>query len=764
MFQPEWCRLTLASIVDGVIVTDTEGRVTFLNSAAESLTGWTSKDATGEPLESVFQIVSEATRGPIESPALRALRHGVLIGLGNHSVLISRDGTERTIEDSAAPIRNDKGQVAGAVLVFRDTTGRRNAERELQDALAYADSIIATLREPFLVLDKTLRVRTANVAFYRNFRVSPQETEDRFVYELGNHQWDIPGLRTLLEDVLPQNHAFNDYRVEHDFPTIGKRVMVLNARRFLAVDGGPELILLSIEDITEHWLAEGAVHRSEVRYRRLFETAKDGILILDADSGKIIDANPYMTKLLGYSHDEFMGKELWQIGLFNEVSENEAAFRKLQKDGYVRYEHLPLETSSGEQAQVEFVSNVYLVDDKRVAQCNIRDISERVRLEQKTLDQSEELSDLHRSKDEFLAMLSHELRNPLAPLMNAVQLLRQQHGTETPIQWKARSIIERQLGQLKHLVDDLLEVSRINSGRVRLRQARVGVSGIVEAALETARPLINERKHEITVSEPPEPIWLYADPARLEQVLVNLLTNAAKYTDEGGHIWLTVELEGASCVLRVRDTGVGISADLLPHIFDLFTQAERSMDRAQGGLGIGLSLVQRLVELHGGTVEAQSVIGKGSEFIVRLPAVSGPGARRPSPIVNPAVPPPGRLKVLVVDDSVDMAESLAMLVESAGHESRTVHDGPSTLKAAVEFVPNVVLLDIGLPGMNGYEVARQLRKEPLLKNAVLVASTGYGRESDRQASVEAGFDYHLVKPAEFSEVRRILATVAQKPR
>ncbi|HVT40393.1 MAG TPA: PAS domain S-box protein [Gemmatimonadaceae bacterium] len=762
MFQPEWCRLTLASIVDGVIVTDTHGRVTFLNAAAESLTGWAAQDASGEPLESVFKIVSEGTRGPVESPVQRAVSQGVVVGLGNHSVLIAKDGTERPIEDTAAPIRNDKGQVAGAVLVFRDTTQRKNAERQLKDALAYADSIIATLQGPFLVLDNALRVRTANIAFYRNFRVSPHEVEGRFVYELGDHEWDIPALRTLLEDVLPGNRAFHDYRVEHDFPSIGKRVMLLNAHRFEAVESRPELILLSIQDITEHWLAEGAVQRSEVRYRRLFETAKDGILILDADNGKIIDANPYMTKLLGYSHEEFMGKELWEIGLFSEQSENEAAFKTLQRDGYVRYEHLPLETSTGEEAQVEFVSNVYLVDDQSVAQCNIRDISERVRLERKTQDQSEELSDLHRSKDEFLAMLSHELRNPLAPLMNAVQLLRQQQGTESPIQWKARSIIERQLGQLKHLVDDLLEVSRINSGRVRLRQARVGVNGIVEAALETARPLINERKHEITVSEPAEPIWLYADPARLEQVLVNLLTNAAKYTDEGGHIWLTVELEGASCVLRVLDTGLGISPELLPRIFDLFTQAERSMDRSQGGLGIGLSLVQRLVELHGGTVEARSVVGQGSEFIVRLPAVSGPGARRPSPIMDPAVPPPPRVKVLVVDDSVDMAESLAMLVESSGHESRTVHDGPSTLQAAMDFLPNVVLLDIGLPGMNGYEVAKLLRKEPLLKDVILVASTGYGRESDRQASVDAGFDHHLVKPAEFSEVRRILAGAASK--
>lgn len=634
-----------------------------------------------------------------------------------------------------------------------------HTEQLLQDALAYSENIIATLREPFLVLDKDLYVHTANASFLKTFQVSKEETEGRFVYEVGNRDWDIPRLRTLLEEVLPQNHSFHDYAVEHEFPDIGWKIMLLNARRFQSVNGQPELILLAIEDITERTRAAVAVQTSEVRYRRLFETAQDGILILDAGDGTIIDANPFMSDLLGYSQAELLGKQLWEIGMFTDKSENETAFRALQQHGYVRYDHLPLKAKDGTAAEVEFVSNVYSVEDRLVAQCNIRDISDRGRLERQTEEQAAELTDLHRRKDEFLAMLSHELRNPLAPMVNAVQMLRLQQGSENLIQQQSRVIIERQLGQLKHLVSDLLEVSRITTGRVRLRRERIVLSGVVEAALETVRPLIEQHKHEITVSVPSEPIWLLADPARLEQVLVNLLTNAAKYTDDGGRIWLTVTEADEVCVLRVRDTGVGIPAELLPRIFDLFTQADRLLDRSDGGLGIGLCLVQRLVELHGGTVEASSVVGKGSEFVVRMPAARRSVPRGTSSEAESVQSESHHLRVLVVDDNVDMAESMAMLVKAAGHDVRTIHEGPGALQASLDYRPHVVLLDIGLPGMDGHEVARQIRQEPALQSVILVALTGYGQDSDRQASLEAGFAHHLVKPADFKDVRAILSAI-----
>ena len=317
------------------------------------------------------------------------------------------------------------------------------------------------------------------------------------------------------------------------------------------------------------------------------------------------------------------------------------------------------------------------------------DITERNRLERKTKEQAEALIELHRRKDEFLAMLSHELRGPLAPISSALHLLRMPKS-EAAVQQQALDIIDRQVGQLTHLVDDLLDVSRITSGKVTLHQERTSVGNIVKRALETTDPLIAQRRHELTVSLPVEPIWLHADASRLEQVVVNLLTNAAKYTHEGGRIRLSAQQEGESAVLRVQDTGVGIAPDLLPHVFDLFTQAERSMDRSQGGLGIGLCLVQRLVTLHGGTVEAYSDLGQGSEFVVRLPVVPTSVAPMPMPSADVLQPAEERRRVLIVDDHPDAALSVAALLEMSGHDVQIAYDGPTALKAAIDYTPDVV--------------------------------------------------------------------------
>jgi signal transduction histidine kinase/ActR/RegA family two-component response regulator len=363
-------------------------------------------------------------------------------------------------------------------------------------------------------------------------------------------------------------------------------------------------------------------------------------------------------------------------------------------------------------------------------------------------------------KDEFLAMLGHELRNPLAPIVNAVQLLRLQ-PCESKLQQQAHTIIERQLGQLIRLVDDLLEVSRISTGRIHLQRQQLDMRAIVERGVETVRLSIEQRRHELEVHLPPSAIWIDGDPARLEQVVVNLLNNAAKYTDEDGHIWLSLQQEGDEAALQVRDSGVGIAPELLPHIFDLFTQSERSLARSQGGLGIGLSLVQRIVEMHGGTVAASSAVGQGSEFVVRLPVVLTPDPRPPLPPNEKAKPTGPSLRVLVVEDNVDTATSLALLLTESGHDVRTAHDGPTALGAALDYRPDVALLDIGLPGIDGFEVAKRMRQQPILQKVVMVAMTGYGKASDRQRSEEAGFDHYLVKPVKFEKVQEILAHVSK---
>lgn len=363
------------------------------------------------------------------------------------------------------------------------------------------------------------------------------------------------------------------------------------------------------------------------------------------------------------------------------------------------------------------------------------------------------LKDVNHHKDEFLAMLAHELRNPLAPIRNAAQILRSHSTGQPELEW-ARTIIERQTQHLVRLVDDLLDVSRMARGKIVLQKSIVEMAELVQHAVDTSQPLIRSRRHRLHVNIPPGPLAVEGDLTRLAQVVANLLNNAAKYTDEEGQIWLDVWVDGREVgrevVLRVRDTGPGISRKLLPHVFDLFTQAERTLDRAQGGLGIGLTLVKLLVEMHGGTVEARNAeTGLGAEFVVRLPAVTDVQPVRAVEAVSAPVPAVQKsLRVLVVDDNVDAADSIALLLSIDGFEAHSVHGAVAALDTVVSFRPDVVLLDIGLPVMDGYEVAQRLRSRIPVEQMRIVALSGYGQQTDRERAAQAGFDDYLVKPVE----------------
>jgi len=413
-------------------------------------------------------------------------------------------------------------------------------------------------------------------------------------------------------------------------------------------------------------------------------------------------------------------------------------------------------------------------------------ITERKALERDLRRQTEVLADADRRKDEFLAMLAHELRNPLAPLRNALDLLRR---GEPAVVARARELMHRQLEHLVRLVDDLLDVSRITSGKILVRREPLPLASIVATAVEISRPLLDANAHELHVTLPPEPVLLDADPTRLPQALANLLNNAAKYTPRGGHVWLTAEHGRDGLVLRVRDSGIGMTPEALGRAFDLFSQAGRTLDSAESGLGIGLTLVRRLVEQHGGTVSARSEgPGRGTEITVRLPVLqvarAGPArgtedaetsaVAATTPIaptsaipitaevaggrtMTDAPPPPALRRVLIVDDNVDAAESVAMLLQTANHDVRVAHDGLAALSIAREFAPDVVLLDIGLPRMDGYAVARALRAEPSLNGVRLIALSGYGQDDDRRRSQEAGFDHHLVKPVEPAALETLIA-------
>jgi PAS domain S-box-containing protein len=379
-------------------------------------------------------------------------------------------------------------------------------------------------------------------------------------------------------------------------------------------------------------------------------------------------------------------------------------------------------------------------------------------IERKHAEQA--LRDADRRKDEFLATLAHELRNPLAPIRNAVQILQAKGPLIPELQW-ARGVIARQVQVMARLLEDLLDVSRISRNKLELRKEWVELAAVLDTAVETSRPVIDAGGHELAVTLPPEPIRLEADPVRLAQVFANLLNNAAKYTEEGGRIRLSVERQGGDVLVSVKDSGIGIAAELLPRIFEIFSQAKPALVRSQGGLGIGLSLVKGLVELHGGGIEARSGgPGRGSEFVVRLPVAAG------TPVQEPARPgeddgrlPAPKRRILIVDDNHDSADSLARLLKVMGHEVGTAYDGEQAVEAAEALRPEVALLDIGMPKLNGYDACRRIREQPWGQGMFLIALTGWGQEEDRRRTEEAGFNHHVVKPVDLAVLMKLLASL-----
>jgi PAS domain S-box-containing protein len=504
-------------------------------------------------------------------------------------------------------------------------------------------------------------------------------------------------------------------------------------------------------DLTERRRHEDILRESEERFRLLVEGVSDYAIILLNPEGFVSSWNVGARRIQGYTADEIIGRHVSVFFPADAVAEglpqrmlDEARSKgrsvsdgwRLRKDGTRFWANVILTTLHNRDGVLRGFASV------------TQDMTQRRRIEV--------LEETGRRTSEFLAMLAHELRNPLAPITNAVGLMRSKKIEDPTLEW-SRDVIERQTNLLARLVDDLLDVSRITSGRLTLQKERLNVSVIFDRAIETSRPLIESRRQTLDVKLPPRSTWVEGDLVRLSQIVLNLLNNAAKYTPAGGNIWLSAEREDALVVIRVRDSGMGITPELRTRIFDLFAQGARTLDRAEGGLGIGLTLVERLVAMHGGTVEALSEgPNQGSEFIVRLPAMTAPlrskDNEREGEPVNAAV----RRRILVVDDNRDASESMGMLLRVWGHEVRTAHDGASALQMATEFQPEMVLLDIGLPGMDGYEVAKKLQELPVTRNAVLVAMTGYGQEEDKLRSMAAGFALHLVKPADPQRLRGLI--------
>ena len=481
----------------------------------------------------------------------------------------------------------------------------------------------------------------------------------------------------------------------------------------------------------------------------ILESITDSYIALDR-RWFITDVNVRAAAIFGVTRDELIGNNIWDMFPATVDSEPYKELHQAMAKQRPAHFEAPSMVSPGKWFEV------HAYPSQERLSVYMRDITERRRADQERERLLKELGEANRRKDEFLAMLSHELRNPLAPIANALEVLQRSGPAESDLQ-ASRDVIGRQVHDLARLIDDLLDASRISSGKVRLQIETIEFAGVVSRAIETTRPLTEARRHRLTVSLPSEPVWLKADPTRLAQVLSNLLNNAAKYTQAGGNIALTAEREGDELVVGVRDSGVGIPKEILPHVFDLFTQADRSLDRSQGGLGIGLTLARSIIEMHGGSVRAFSAgPNQGSEFVLRLPVVKEPGQRRDEARYPDKAAAVRARRILVVDDNADSTETMEMLLKLSGHEVATAHDGESALEKTRDFQPEIILLDVGLPGMHGYEVAQRLRSLPENKNLVIIALTGYGQERDRERAMDAGFDYHFVKPVEFDTLESLL--------
>jgi PAS domain S-box-containing protein len=486
------------------------------------------------------------------------------------------------------------------------------------------------------------------------------------------------------------------------------------------------------------------------RLAAIVESSHDAIMSLDLD-GTLTSWNHGAERLYGYMAEEIIGRPIAVLIPPDHTDDFPAILERLRRGEPIDHFETVRLAKDGTRVDVSLTVSPLLDDAGQVVGASkiARDITERRRFEQA-------LQDADRRKDEFLATLAHELRNPLAPLRNGLQVMKLARGNAELVE-QSRAMMERQLGQMVRLVDDLLDVSRISRGKITLHPERVELAAVAQQAVETSRPLIDASRHDLSISIPPEPIYVDADVTRLAQVFSNLLNNSARYTEPGGRITLRIERQGPDAVVTVQDTGVGIPPHMLPSVFQMFTQVDRSLERSQGGLGIGLSIVKRLTEMHGGTVEAHSAgYGLGSKFIVRLPVVLSVAGDQHADAAAPATVI-ARRRVLVVDDNRDAASSLAMMLTLMGNETQTAHDGLQALDVAAALRPDVIFLDIGMPGLNGYETARRIRAEPWGQSPLLIALTGWGQEDDRRRSQEAGFDAHLTKPIDPLALEKLLA-------
>ncbi len=803
--ERERYRITLASIGDAVIVTNMHGTITFMNGMAEKLTGW-NDEAIGQPLENIFRIINEYSRQSVESPVGKVLREGVIIGLANHTLLIRRDGSEVAIDDSGAPIRDRSGEMTGVVLVFRDIEERRGAERALQKSESRYRTLIEVSPQSVWMASPDGRLTFTNqwwsdltgltgelslgegwlqaiVAEHR------EPTSQAWTSAIaGRDTCEIDTVIRRAADGAERWHQIKGRAVKSDDGTVeqwtGVAIDVHDERtaRQALVDSlqrereiGTRLQHVAAASLTinasQSLTSIAGVLAGEARTLVPSHQAY-GSIALNEDWDNALTASAFSDKHPGLGDREIrparVNPEVWRQRRPIRLNEAERAAESAWWMTEEEPRHLPLRgwlavPLVGRDGRIlgaiqlsDRVAGDFNEDDEAI----LRQLANLAAIAIENSRLYDALRDADRRKDEFLAMLSHELRNPLAPIRNSLHILRLRARGDTVLE-QTSEMMARQVDHMVRLVDDLLDVSRITRGKIELQREVVDASTIVNRAVEASRPAIESSRHSLIVQFANHPLPVDVDLTRMVQVVTNLLNNAAKFTPESGRVEISTARKNGDALIEVKDNGAGIAEDVLPMIFDLFVQSGRTLDGSQGGLGIGLTLVKRLTEMHGGSVAATSSgAGQGSVFTVRLPLVSAGGSMEDAQLTLDAGSQSlssRRLRVMVVDDNRDSADSLRMLLTALGNEAQTAYDGQSALALATEWRPELIVLDIGLPSMSGYDVARRLRTAPETADAVIVALTGYGSESDRHRSAEAGFDDHLVKPVDMTRLDELLA-------
>ena len=737
-----------------IISLDAEGRITTWNEGAEQITGYRAKEAVGQPI-SIFYLPEAIARGWPAHELATAAAEGRFEDEGWR---IRKDGTRFWANSVITAPRNDAGEVEGYSKIFRDLTARRLQEEKLRVSEERFRLLVEGVRDyGIFMLDPEGRVVSWNLGAERLKGYQASEILGKHfsvfyppdVVATGWPEQELEGARA--------SGRFEDegWRIRKDGSRFWASVVITAIR-----NARGELIGFSkiTRDLTERRRHEEDLRQSEERFRLLVDAVQDYAIFMLEPSGVVASWNAGAQRIKQYRPQEIIGRHFSVFYTPDKVAEGwpehelevaaatgrfEDEGWRVRKDGTRFWANVVINAVRGPGGELRGFAKV------------TRDRTETKRVER--------LVEEGRQVNEFLAMLGHELRNPLAPVRNAVALMHTTDVADPTILW-ARDLIERQVSHMSRLVDDLLDVSRITSGKITLRLEVTDLRGIVSRAVDANRPLFETRGHTVEVELGPVPVPVEGDATRLAQVVLNLLSNSAKYTPQSGHVWVSLRRERAEALLSVRDDGVGMKAELLPRVFDLFVQGDRSLDRSEGGLGLGLTMVERLVALHHGTVEAHSPgLGQGSEFVVRLPLAAAPGGAAAGRAASPPEAAGKRsLRILLVDDNRDAVESTCMLLRHWGHDVEAANDGAGALEAVARDRPDIVLLDIGLPGIDGYEVARRIRASEAGADTALVAMTGYGQAEDRRRSSEAGFTMHLVKPVEPAALRMVLAQLAAR--